>query len=335
MSFWRHRARSSTGLPPTLALVLITSAVSGCSKDDPPPPDQTPTPPGSAEVTGLRPVGTNLRAPLDGAPSPDGSQIYFIARQEDGSGALFQIAATGGDARVVAAELSAPVQLAVSLDGTAVYVADLGAGDEEAGGVVLRIDVSSGNRTVVDAATGYRARGLDVIEEGGAEVVYLSGNDPRTGAPGVFRLLAGRTLEAVPSGDALHDPSGIAAAADGTVFVADPAQGAVLAIRAGQASSLLEGVALGYPAGIALSHDERFLLVSALDPLTKSATVYRIEIASGVAARFDDGLSASSESAGLHRARNADRYAWADADDPVTGRSGTVFMVGTKASPLP
>jgi hypothetical protein len=147
-------------------------------------------------------------------------------------------------------------------------------------------------------------------------------------------------LTPVATGAPLNDPSGVATTKAGVTYVADTlaadGSAAILKIENGKVETLSEGIRVGYPAGIALSADDRYLLVSALQPEIASAVVYRIDLATGDASEFSSGISANTESAGVHRAHNADRYAWANSDDPDGDGSGggTVFLIGTKANPL-
>ncbi len=300
-------------------------------------PDMGSTNNGNGEITGLREVGTQVSAPFDATPSPDASTVYFVALKGDGVGAaLFSVPAAGGAATEVADGFVAPFSLVSSLDGSTIYVADLGADDEttnRAGGVIYRVTVSTGDVTALAETAGYQARGLDLVDAAGTETLYFSGVRPSTGMPGVFEMPTGTgTVSEVATGGLFGDPSGVAVTSGGTVYVADTVLGTssgILVVTGAETSNFVQDLRVGYPAGIALSADESHLLVSGLDPVANSAVVYRITLADKTVEQVNMGIEQNSESAGVHRAHDADQYAWANADSP-----GTVYLIGTSASPL-
>ena len=96
-------------------------------------------------------------------------------------------------------------------------------------------------------------------------------------------------------------------------------------------------IPVGYPAGVALSQDEQYLLVSGHLEGAAQAAVYRVELATGKATALTMGLEGNKASGGVHRAHDADVYAWSNADAPDrAGKGGgTVFLIGTEAAALP
>lgn len=334
MSFGLDRFRPWAGSMSTLALLALAAAGSACSKEEAPPQNNPVTEPENGEITGLVAVGQQLLSPVDGTPSPDGKEIYFLARKEDGSGAVFKVSAAGGAEVELAGGFASPVQIVASLDGSKLYVADLGADDgseEELRGKIFTVEVSGGATTELQAARGYAARGLDLIRKDSSEVLYFSGNDPATGDAGVFRMAAGGSVEKVFAGAPLVDPSGLAVKSTGEIYVVDTTgssarAGAVLELSGTSAREIAGGLRVGYPSGIALSKDESVLLVSALDATRNGSIVHRIELASGATRVIS--IANETESAGLHRAHAADTYAWSASDVP-----GTVYRVTTRAVP--
>jgi hypothetical protein len=81
---------------------------------------------------------------------------------------------------------------------------------------------------------------------------------------------------------------------------------------------------VGFPAGIALSQDDSAILVSALDPATRTDQVVRIDLVSKQQATVNMGIGTFEEAAGLHRAANAEVYAWCDS---TAEGSGTIFVL--------
>jgi sugar lactone lactonase YvrE len=330
----RRRARSWQAL----GLAALGGVHGACAKDDtggtPTPSPSPDTRVGAGEANAVRAVATGLTAPLDSTPSPDGSIVYYTAVGAMG-GAVYSVSPGGGASTELASGFLAPVQVVASEDGARLYVADLGVGGNDASsGVIWELMVSGGAKLALDDTRGYAARGLDVATIDGVEWLYFVGNDPTSGRAGVFRVRSGSGVEAVLT-TGLFEPSGIAVTTAGTVYVADARadggrRGAVLEVKGGQAAALVENLSLGYPAGIALSYDEKFLLASSLEPGTARARVTRVELATRQSSVFDGGLRDNRAAGGLHRAHGADLYSWIDASDP-----GQVYVVATKARPLP
>ncbi|MFO0723474.1 MAG: hypothetical protein U1E65_06825 [Myxococcota bacterium] len=327
-----------------LAAIGVTSACSSSStppSNMPPGGDRT----GAAEVQKVQAIGSGLAAPFDAAPANDGATVYFTAVTDMGGG-VFSVAAAGGTPTQLASGFLAPVQVVSSLDGMKVYVADAADTDGSSIGLISAVAVSGGDKTPLAQTKGYAARGLEVAKVDGKEWIYFVGTDPSDGQPGVFRTQDSGAVEAVKKGAPFVEPSAVAVTTTGDVFVSDPrasgSRGAVHKISGGNASLLIEDITLGNPAGVALSYDEKFLLVSAMDSSTGASLVYRIEIATGMSGTFDQGISQNHASAGLHRAHDKDLFAWADFGAPrlspsipgvagsSSGSSGTVYLVCTK-----
>jgi hypothetical protein len=78
---------------------------------------------------------------------------------------------------------------------------------------------------------------------------------------------------------------------------------------------------------VALTADEGFLFVSSIDPALETDTIARIKLDTKDVDFLSQGIDQFTESAGLHRAKNADSYAWADS---TANKTGTVFTVKLK-----
>jgi DNA-binding beta-propeller fold protein YncE len=313
------------------AACLSLVAVTGC-KDE-----KTPTQLGNGTIGTLKPAAhdeTAFTAPLDATPSSDGSAVYFTARNADGAG-VFKADASGSGATALAVgdPIAGPVGLSVSSDDQMLYVADPGAvvGEQDEG-VIWTVPTGGGTPEAVSGTAGYIPRGVVVVKLAFVDHLFFTGTDPSDGQPGVFRVSpSGGTVDVIAKGEPFSDPHGIAVTQKGDVYVVDSASkdpnsssARVIAVSNKSASVLMEGLAVGFPAGIALSQDEASVLVSALDPAKGTDQVVRINIASKEMSSYSDNISSFQESAGLHRAAKAEVYAWADS---AADGSGTVYLL--------
>jgi len=272
------------------------------------------------------------RSPADATPSPDGTRVYYVALGRDDTGedrpGVFSVAADGGAPQTLAsgAPFAYPVNIATSLDGQQLFVADRAAGDR-AQGALLALGVDNGTAQIIDGTQNYRPGGLTVRTFEGREQVLFSGIDPERGSAGLFAIApTGGAVQTLASGDAFHEPSGVAAATDGTAYVVDIADGSaqVLRVRRDRVEPVLTAIGVGFPAGIALTRDEKTLLVSGIDVTTRHDVVHVVDLASGRHSQWTQGISAFAEAAGLHRAHDRDVFAWADSQ---ADRSGTVYVL--------
>ncbi len=293
-------------------------------------PEVTAPPKGSGKVTTATATGKNFSA-LDAALSPDGKSLYFTATMADGLGtALYLVDMAEPNVTVPLAKgFVHATGIAVSANGKSVYVADLGAEEVTTGklGVIYDVTAIGGASKAIDATWGYQPRALDI-----GKTIMFAGTDPADGKAGIFEI-DGPTVSLTVKDDLLREPSGLAAAANNTLYVADSVggpgrRGALYVLEKGKAATSLKttGAAfwLGHPAGVALSQDEAFLLVSGRDPASGALGIYRIALASGTTEVFKDGLGTGTEPGGLHRALDGDMYAFVSAGDAATG---SVFLV--------
>jgi hypothetical protein len=288
------------------------------------------------DLTASATAGTTFTLPLDAALSPDGKTAYFIALSNTGEPALFKANAPSTEAPAqlhMGTPLAAPFGLDVTSDGSALIVSDPGVEDPASDdrGVVFTAPVAGGGPTAIAGTAGYQPRGIVVVVEGTTDQIYFTGKDKADGQPGVFKTaLAGGAVTVVAKGAPFVDPSGIAVASNGTVYVADTSGSAesfaaIVKVVGTAATIALADLKVGYPAGIALSKDESTLLISALDKATGTDAVIRFSVAGGMPEYVvAGGIDAFSESAGLKRARNVDTYIWADS---AANNGGTVFVI--------
>lgn len=281
--------------------------------------------------------------PRVGVPLGDGS-VAFLASVEGASDQ--ELARAGarvavwlkpaGDAppRVLYAgdKLVNPFDIDASLDGKTLYIADI-AGGAEGDGAIVSISPSGGEPT--ELVSGYAPRGLTVSDDGR---IFFSGIDETTGEAGVFTL-SGSAVLRVFAGAPLVDPSGIAVLKNGGVLVADTrlfdgasggaktlaSEAGVVLIQDGQASIFATGFATGYPAGIALTTDDKSLIISG-EGRDRSDTVYIVDVANPQAPKtiVTDKFSAYQDSsAGLKRAHDSNTFIWAS----LAANGGTVYLI--------
>jgi len=142
------------------------------------------------------------------------------------------------------------------------------------------------------------------------------------------------------AGAPLVDPSGIAVLKDGAVLVSDtrlfdgvsdgttksiPSEAGVVLIKDGQASIFATGFVTGYPAGIALTMDDKSLIISGQGP-DHSDTVYIVDVANPKAPPtvVTDKFSAFQDSsAGLKRAHDSNTFIWAS----LAANGGTIYRI--------
>lgn len=265
----------------------------------------------------VRAAADGLERPVDAAPSPDGTRIYFLQDVAGGQG-LFAI---DGDAapRQLAAGLSDATSLAIASDGAAVVVA-------EATGLV-RIAAADGSTAEIAGVATYQPRGLDLVPEAGGDTVVFTGVDPMDATPGVFRVpLAGGEVERLATGfDADAELDGVTVMADGTAWVTDQ-RGRIYQVEPGAAPEVVvDDTIVGDPAGVALTLDESTVLVSSVSAAGTSQ-VLLIDVASKTASVFDDVIHANAGSGGVHRARELDTFAWCGIKSG-SGAAGTVYDI--------
>jgi DNA-binding beta-propeller fold protein YncE len=262
--------------------------------------------------------------PLDAVPDPAGRTIFFTT---DGPGgpAIMRVPAAGGAVRTVlaGAPLVDPTGLAVSADGTRLFVADPGAGR------ILVVSRSGHTVRSLAGSVGTRPRGLDVQRLGAAQRIVFTGRDPSDGAPAVLALGAGgaKRPAVLAKGAPLRRPQAVAIARDGVIYVSDRGlgrrlDGRVLRIAGGQVTPVARAIRLGDPAGIALTRDDATLLVSSLAPLAGTAQVLLVDTTTLATSTFDDVIGANRAAGGLHRGLRTRVMAWAD-----VSRSGRVYRV--------
>jgi DNA-binding beta-propeller fold protein YncE len=298
-----------------LAVIAMTSASAGAA------------PAGRASAASLPAAAlvaqlTRNRA-VDASPDPTGRTIYFTTDGADGPG-IFRVPAAGGPYKPVlpGGPLRGPSELAVSNDGRQLFVADRTAGR------IFVVPVAGGLPHVLRGTPGSAPQGLELQTRAGRDYVVYTGRDARDGRPAVMRIGVGGASRPTVlwEGAPLSSPDGVAISKTGAIYVSDQAgdhgSGRVLRIDGTRVSTVASGVTLGHPGGIALTLDESKILVSSLNPTSRTAQVLILDTHSGSTTTFDSVIRANHDPGGLHRARSATRMGWAD-----VSRSGRVYRV--------
>ena len=278
---------------------------------------------------------------FDAAPNADGSVVYFTADGANGLG-VYKAPADGSAPTPVAVypaavdpanPFAAPFGVAVSTNGKTVYVADPAAGPTDRG-AIYAVPSAGGVPVLVSGTEGFASRSLDVVVVGGLDTLYFSGTEAKVGGlPGIFSVPAsGGLVTSVTVGGALHDPSGLAVAKDGAIYLVDTvASGShtaqILVIpQGGLPKVLIDDVRVGYPAGIGITGNDKTLYVSGLNPQELTDRLLVVDIgASTVTETFKTELGAFTESGGLHRAANVDVFAVVDSS--AGPKAGKVFVI--------
>jgi hypothetical protein len=303
--------------------VALALAIAGCNKDESPPPAMQ----GDGTVKSVATVvsgGNDFRLPLDATLSPDGKTAYFTAVVDEGA-AVLRVPGSGG-MPIRLADLVSPGPVDVTGDGRTLVIADPGVETSNGAlGAIVTVSSSGGTPSMLAGTEGTLPRGLAVA---GNRIVF-TGTDPADGAPAVFETSASGGLSILLKAG-LFDPSGVAIAPSGEVYVLDAeAEGAsarrLLKVSSGAALELVKGLRVGFPAGLAVVENGRNLLLATTDASTGKAQLERWTSA-GIRAGDPVGTTIGDfdEPAGLHRAAQADSYAYVDSS---ANDSGAVFVI--------
>lgn len=291
-----------------LILLLSITLLGACQQAE--PADPTPTLPVQNEaLSTVNQIASPAEdeSPLDASPSPDGQTVYYTTNKR-----LYRVAAGGGESTLLAegSPLTTPWGLAISSDGQTVYVADPGSN------AIFVVPAGGGNPTILPGSEGTAPRVPEIIAENGNDQLYYSGVSGNE--PAILKIApAGGTPTVIYKGNPLVDPSGVAIASNGTIYVADRAAsgnglGSLFQIHNGVAESIASNIRAGDPlAGLTLLQDESLLLASTLDPQNGTAQVIMVNLGTMELALFNKVIGNNLGAAGLHRAHNGNFFAWA------------------------
>jgi sugar lactone lactonase YvrE len=327
-----------------ISAVVLAGLLAGCVPIQR-PADVAGAPPAADMVDGL-PVANQLVSAvtavaepglytqaIDATPDLAAEWIYFTGAMDAGGG-VFRAPAGGGETvAVLSGAAWAPMGIAMALDGEALWVTDT-ATEMAPGlmGALWQAPVSGAQPMVVDATIGWQPSGVEVGMLDGEEWVVMSAREPVSGEAAVVALpAAGGEPVVIASGSPLVEPSGLAIAGDGAVYVVDKAagaggSGAVFRMQNGEISLIAEGFQTDVLiAGIALTEDGGALLISSLTADRSRAQVLVIVLASGDKLIVNKVIGENQGAGGLHKAHAANVFAWADSQAPI--RNGSCCRV--------
>ena len=290
--------------------------------------------------------------PVDAAPSPDGSTIYYLTTGDRGP-ALLEVAAEANSPSTTLAEGAAPGEAHRRRRRhrrcERLHRRPAGSPGQRRRSIrrILVAPTSGAADTHPASGTEGRApKGLDVVSDGGADVVYFTGTDPANGNLGLFRVpAAGGAVTTVAAGAPFVSPDSVVVSARGVGYVTDQGSGTgkgqVIRVSEGAVTPVLSDLRLGTPAGVTLAPGDGTLLVSSIDASTSSDQVLFLHLASGTTAAAAKVVGANKDSSGgLHRAHASPVLAWADVQRrqglpgrPVTGSTCNRSTYLPSASP--
>jgi hypothetical protein len=319
-----------------LSLIAVVLAFMGCSKDSPTEPSQSQLGNDLVQSIELATRSGNFTTPLDATPDPEGNVIYFTATGPQGKG-VFRVPASGGEGVEIktGAPFAAARGIAMATNGQQLYVAD----PQAANGVkVGQIFVQPSGFPPLSSAPaplkgteGTGARGLEVVKENGADMIYFTGTDPSDRKPAVFKISAsgGNAPIVVAKDPQLIYPDGVVVTKAGVVYVTDQGaagakQGCVFRVEGARLTKIANNIHMGDPAGVALTADDAVLMVSALDRIQGTSQVLLIDLASLQTGLVTKVIEANKASGGLHRAHNNPKvFAWCGVKGGVGKSSAT------------
>jgi hypothetical protein len=260
---------------------------------------------------------------FDAVPSPDGTKVYFTGVDIHGNTGAFWTPVGNGIQNATQASsgnvLVAPIGVAISSDGNTLYIADPGALDATGGddGVIWSLALPNAMPKRVAGSGGIYARGLTVDKTGGSDTLVFTGVNG-SGQAGLFTLAAGGgTAMTVAAGAPFVDPSGVTVDSSGNYFVFDVTAGGshradVIKVAGGTPSAVLADLFVGYPAGITTSETAGSIVLSGLAAASGPDTITVVSSTGQSAPLVSSGLSSLHNAGGLHRAANANVYAFVD-----------------------
>jgi hypothetical protein len=251
-----HATRITTGL-------FALAAIAGCSQGPSGLPTSAPTKVELVTDTGFRQAGAV-------ESSPDGAIFYVAAYDDMGRPAVFSVdVATADVAPLHAGEpFLYPADLAMSCDGSQLFVADTGMGvpDSEIGDPTEALGQAGGVHVLATAdgtlsrldTTGI-ARAAGVVVSVDCETLYVAGWTDAD-VPAVFTVpVAGGAATVVYEGDPLSSPTGIHVDADSVAWVMDHAarndsgEGLLFAVAPdGTIGEVVGGLGMGRHGGVSL-----------------------------------------------------------------------------------
>lgn len=260
----------------------------------------------AVEVAAIDAVVTGLGFVSDASPSPDGETVYYLASDP---WSLWAAPFDGAGEPEALAGFTAPRNVITDGSGETLYVSD--------GDGVYALPAAGGEPALVEGTERSSPEGLAWSEQDGEAWLWFSGLSPDgSGAIGLHRLpLGGGEVQTLAEGSPFYSPEGVALDEEGTAWVCDSAagegpSGALIRVRDGVATVLIEGFEAGNPCGIALAAGGGTALISAIDAEGHSQLLL-VDTASGETRGSSEEVGENVGSGGMHGAREVPGlYAW-------------------------
>jgi hypothetical protein len=172
--------------------------------------------------------------------------------------------------------------------------------------------LSAGGGAPSVSIAGRLARSITLVKENDTDQLYFGGTSA-AGEPTLYKATPGGSPSVAVSGSGIVEPGGIAS--DGAkVFLVSSttgsATGGLFEVAGGAATSVVGGLKVGLNGGAALAGDASAVLVAAQNPAGASA-IARVVLADKTVSYTAIGTGLV-EPSGLHRAQNAEVYAFVD-----------------------
>lgn len=273
-------------------------------------------------------VGAGFSGALAVALSNDGATAFFTAYNGSDQAAVFSVATAGGNATQLfaGAPLDKPTGLALSPDGTTLFIADLSSGANELGGV-FSMPVGGGAPSAITIVNIVRPSTIAISDD--ATTLFLGAADPTTGATGVYSLGLGGTATLL---SALKDPAALAVAGDQVLAVESVSSNnrssiVKIPVAGGAPTVLATGLHIDYPAGVSSLVGDDTVLFSAVDPTLPNfgSGLFQVSINGGAITPVDVGSDFVSAGS-LARARNNNSFALVDTEAGA-GVTGAIFRL--------
>lgn len=316
----RTAARSVLTL--SAAGLALAMAAAGCKPTyevvQPPPATGHPTP---TQALAMATVGH----PLAAAVASDAQTLYVVGFDASGQVGLGigTISSPLPAIPMSGAAISFPIGIAVSSDGKTLLLADIGAAGVDGNGGVYKA-TPSGDLTAI--TNGELRRPTAVAFSSDEKSVYVTAVDTSDDQPGVFKLsLNGGSAELLYKGPPLTNPSGMAVANDGSLYVADSTSvgaqtGNIYRIQSNRAIQInKKPLSLGYPAGLAAAGNQSIDLLYVSQPAVGADWLFRLSPEGTSTPVTIDGITAPTDATTLVRAPKAD--AWVLVDSVIPGNT--------------
>jgi hypothetical protein len=274
-------------------------------------------------------VGAGFSGALAVAISNNGATAFFTGYNAADQAAVFSAPTTGGAATQLfaGAPLDKPTGLALSPDGTTLFIADLSAGVNEAGGV-FSMPVAGATPTALVIGNILRPSAIAVSDDGAT--LFIGAAQAADGVTGVFSAaIAGGNAVLLT---ALQDPAALAVAGDQvlaveSITINNRASVVKIPVVGGAPTVLAAGLQIDYPAGVSTLVGDATVLFSAVDVTLPNfgSGLFQVSINGGAINPVELGSDFASVGS-LARARNNNNFAIVDTEAGAAS-NGAVFRL--------